>query len=575
MFVLITALVLGIAQQAAPQPQVQEEAAKKGVLRGKAVHALTGEPVRRATVTLQTIPTPKPGSAPVFVGPPQGKSVTSGTDGSFVFEELEEGSYRLYAEKAGFVRTSYGASSPNSAGTPLKLISGGELKDLSLRMLPGATVAGMVVDEEGEPLERLQVMVLRKNPSMGRNLWQPLASAQTNERGEFRLTGLTAGSFTVLAQPARFGSLGADSPLQQGKEEFAYTATYHPGVERVEQAQTVKLAVGQELSIGQIRMVKTRVFRAKGKYLGPIPENPNEGMLMLNVREKVDSSMFAAMGFSFGRNRVNPDGSFELSGLKPGTHEVSVMKNTPAGGGMKTVGMAELTISSDNVVDFVVPELQLLAVTGRVRLEGRPDLLERMKLKGTSVQLLPPAGTPMFSGPSRGTIEEDGSFRLADVVPGRYRLNVNVFGAPTYLKVYRLNGKEQSEQEVDLRAGGEIEIVFSTNVAALSGMVEKKEEAASGMVVLERVDGRLSNLQSWFPPQAGVSQDKTFRFLSIAPGEYRAYAFEELDMNLAADAEFLKKFSARAATVKVGEGESGTVTLKQIGKAEVEEAMKQ
>lgn len=537
------------------------------------MHAQTGEPIRRANISVRILPT---GPQMVMTSMQNTKTVTTGNDGSFVLEDLEPGNYQLMGDKAGFVRTNYGATSTTAAPTILRLGAGEELKDITIRMNPTAILTGRVVDEDGEPMERIQVMAMTQSFMSGKKSWMPAANMQTNENGEFRLTGLNAGKYLIMAQALRIGPMGDTGTVQQGKEEYAYINTFHPGVESADQAQQINVGIGQEFHVGQIRLIKTRVYRVSGRFTGAVPDNPNEGMLMLNAREKEPANAMMAMNFVFGRNRVNPDGTFEVTGLKPGQHEIVVMRNS-TGTGMRTVGIAEVVVGSENIKDLVIPELQPVSVTGRVRLEGDAAQVARIPLKNASIMLMPPPGVPMFSNSqNRASLNEDGSFRIDEVIPGTYRLNLNLMGAPTYVKALRLNGRDVMDAEADFRAGGEVEVVFSTKVASVGGQVEKADEnAAAGIVVFERVNAGITSLGNPNPPQGSVNQEGKFQLPILAPGEYRAYAFEALLPGQGSDKDLLKKFISRATAVKVGEGESANITLRQISAAEVAEAERQ
>jgi hypothetical protein len=58
-----------------------------------------------------------------------------------------------------------------------------------------------------------------------------------------------------------------------------------------------------------------------------------------------------------------------------------------------------------------------------------------------------------------------------------------------------------------------------------------------------------------------------FRIGGLAPGSYKAYAWEEVDVNAVRyDPEFVKPYESSAQTVEIGEGSKETASLKQIKK---------
>src|SRR6185369_11487556 len=149
-FLLALALGAAFTQIAAAQTPTPEAEKKKIRLEGS-VLSTTGEPVRKATLRLQSNGPAQPGQPPT--------AYTESTDnaGKYVFEDVAEGRYTLAAEKAGFVTQRYGARATGSTGTVLSLIQGVQLKDLNIKMTPQGVISGKVTDQEGDPLTGGQV----------------------------------------------------------------------------------------------------------------------------------------------------------------------------------------------------------------------------------------------------------------------------------------------------------------------------------------------------------------------------------------------------------------------------------
>ena len=105
-----------------PLAAQQAEQAKPGRIEGKTVHALTGSPVRRANVLLRRAETqPQQGTQPI--------AASSDEEGKFVFENVEPGTYRLSAERTGFLRSEFGARRAGNfapLGTTITVPASGE-----------------------------------------------------------------------------------------------------------------------------------------------------------------------------------------------------------------------------------------------------------------------------------------------------------------------------------------------------------------------------------------------------------------------------------------------------------------
>lgn len=120
-------------------------------IEGRTVNLLSGEPVRRAKLTLRQV-----GGRRVAL------TAVTDAEGRFLFQNAEPGSYLLSAERTGFLRMEYGARSASSAGAPLTLAAGQRLRDLEFKLTPQGVITGRVVDEEGEPLAGVEVAAMRQ-----------------------------------------------------------------------------------------------------------------------------------------------------------------------------------------------------------------------------------------------------------------------------------------------------------------------------------------------------------------------------------------------------------------------------
>ena len=110
-----------------------------------------------------------------------------------------------------------------------------------------------MLDEDGEPLARAMVSVLRQQYVRGEKQLTPAGTDQSDDRGQFRVFGLPPGDYYVsataggveqmlrqLVGPGRGG-------VEQVAESTGYAATYYPGVIAAGDATRVKLTASQEL----------------------------------------------------------------------------------------------------------------------------------------------------------------------------------------------------------------------------------------------------------------------------------------------------------------------------------------
>src|SRR5262249_23610848 len=126
--------------------------------------------------------------------------VDTDVDGRFQFSDLPAGTYRLVAEKAGFVRF---VNDPRRAfERPAAIeIKDGQAASVEIRMHPAAGVGGTIITDAGEPAMNVVVTAQRfPYDATGRHL-PPVQRARTDDRGRFRVHTLPPGDYYVEAGP--------------------------------------------------------------------------------------------------------------------------------------------------------------------------------------------------------------------------------------------------------------------------------------------------------------------------------------------------------------------------------------
>lgn len=160
----------------------------KGVsVSGTVINSQTREPVRRAEVTLMLVQdaaaqgrsgsraggmtlTPGAGPQPAGASKPAPRTVVTGPDGTFLFENVAEGPYRIYVRREGMVA---GRPAPGLSPQQIRVSTGTPVTGLRYSLTPQAVISGRVLDDEGEPVQGVQVMALRRAPPEARSEYTP------------------------------------------------------------------------------------------------------------------------------------------------------------------------------------------------------------------------------------------------------------------------------------------------------------------------------------------------------------------------------------------------------------------
>lgn len=523
---------------------VAQSAPQKCALEGAVVSAMTGAPLSRATVTAWAN---RPGPKPSF---------TSSTDeaGRFSIGNLDAGTYSLRAERTGYIGENYGARSNGRIGTPLDLAAGQTMKDLTIQIAPEGMIYGRVLDDHGEPVPRMPVMVARRRFERGANHLVSFDSGMSQADGSFVLGGLTAGTYYVCALPQNAGSSVAD---REQPERPVFTC--FPNAPDAPSAAAIQVGAGDRFRGAEIRLLRKRLYNINGRVQLP-PEAPANPEIQVSLTGPVGSEVPSSTGGGLNK------GKFEFRGLSPGTyvlhaHSMALDVTDPVTGVKATeflTGKLEVTVADDEMSEAILPLAPGIAIQGKVRIEGA--------LPGSPLPqgfFLPAVGLNAPDGEfiPNAEVDTQGTFRFHGVLPDKYHLRVYNPPEGTYVKSVRWNQDDVTGKDLDLiSGGGSLDILLSPNVATVSGVVHNDDDKPATGVQVQIFLG------DEFIRSDSTDQNGAFRFTSLGPGDYRVFAFEDIQSGLSSEKVFRKAFESTAALVKLEENSRESVELKVISK---------
>jgi hypothetical protein len=177
---------------ATPKPLIPNS-----VIVGRVIDPTTQRGVGGVVVTLNGGPARAPGPS----GPSQltvAPQVLTDSDGRFAFRSLTRGNYSLLAAKSGFSPGAFGRMRPAGPTRPLQLDDGEKLADVTVRIFKLGSISGLVIDEAGEPVVGAPVRLYRRTLVSGRRVLSQSNGTSTDDRGIYRLSGLTASEYVVV-----------------------------------------------------------------------------------------------------------------------------------------------------------------------------------------------------------------------------------------------------------------------------------------------------------------------------------------------------------------------------------------
>ena len=125
-----------------------QSAATHAEISGRVIVA-SGEatPLARALVTI---------SGPTLT---PSRTVITDDEGRFAFRTLPPGRFTIVAARPPFVPTAFGAKRPGRPGTPIELAAGQRKADISIRLVRGSAIAGMIRTSDGASAVGIKVEV--------------------------------------------------------------------------------------------------------------------------------------------------------------------------------------------------------------------------------------------------------------------------------------------------------------------------------------------------------------------------------------------------------------------------------
>jgi hypothetical protein len=519
---------------------------------GLVVNAASGEPLRRASILLMRAE-PTAGEN----GPPLTYSGLSNSSGQFVMKDIEPGKYRLTANRNGYVPLIYGARSQGRGGTTLSLTRQQRLTDVTLKLTPHAVIVGRILDEEGEPVPNARIMLQGYRYIQGRKQLSPAGGGNnTNDLGEYRIFGVAPGKYYLSVTPTVTAPMFAiDRSATAGPEED-YVPTYYPGTTDPTAASQLDVAAGAQLRGVDMTLSKGRTVHVKGHVTHGLPGRQNISVLI------APRNPGGFMG-NLRSNPVDAAGNFDIRNVTPGAYTLTAMIND---GATSRQGRILVEVGSVNLEGLNVVIAAGTTVKGRIHAESEAAPVDLATIR-LMLQPREPANI-MFSVPSQGKPDQDGVFELKNASPDRY--NLTVFGLPagSYVKSIGTDHVDVLASGLDLTSGapGMLEVVISPKAATMSGTIQHPKTGnpvPGASVVLVPQEKERRGQQSFYKTITS-DQDGAFSLTSLAPGEYKAYAWEDVESGAYLDTDFMKPFEGKGEAVTLREGDRKSVPLKLI-----------
>ena len=605
--VLFTLAAIGAAGAAVAQ-RLPLSGSLTPSVRGVVVRWGTSEPVAKATVELRRVES----------GTPAPYVVTTAADGTFAFEAVPPGTYRVVATRSGYVNAEYGQRRPNGLGMTIALAAGQAAPDVRLQMTATAAISGRVHDRFDRPIGNVEVEALKARYRDGRRVLTRVESVQSDDRGEYRLFWLAPGSYFVRARhpdvPESLervtrslgGSrmLGPDPRGQAGPEgspdviaidvsrgvgdpdllprfepdrteKERYFAIYFPGTTDETSASALDLRAGAESTGVDFAIDPLPIQRVRGHVVYESNDEPARSARLQWLSSSGAANAADENPFSpLSQQAVDSDsGSFDL-GLAPGSYTLVAAVNNLVGRTGIQVGYADLE-------DVTISISQGFDLAGRVAIEARAVTsadLAALRISLAMDPALPGLAPTSYSTPlPNGTLTLSagrGDFRVGVAPlltvpggPGFGPMRTAVVPPPSlqnaYVKSIRLGSADvlNAGLHLDRQPDAPLEIVVGTTPGALEGTVvdATRRLVPNATVALLPDIARRSRADLYKSDSTDASGH--FRLERIPPGAYVVFAWDDVENGEWQNPEFLRAYEERATPIRIGDAAQASVDL--------------
>jgi hypothetical protein len=575
MFAVLFALM---ALAAPPQPPAQgppprdtkpSAPAGSAVVRGRVLASDTGRPLRRARVTVSG---PELGR--------EGRSTSTSLDGRYEIGELPAGRYSIRVTRSGYLPLQYGQRRPLEPGKPLQLIDKQVIDRVDFTMPRSSVISGQITDELSDPVADVQVFAMRSTYFNGRRRMVSVGPpARTDDAGEYRLTGLSPGSYFVVAALRETWTV-----TENGVERtMGYAPTYAPGTASLTDARRVTVAVGQSAGNNNFALMPGVAAGVSGTATDSLGRPLVSRNIML--MQEFGGPTFGMMMLG-GNATTAADGTFSMRSVSPGTYKLvaqTTRDTQTARGTVLELATQQVTIDGADVTNLSLTTSMGWTLEGTVVTDtgGAPDTSPGRF--GVSARLVdpdagtgpggappppPPPGAPGGGVvPDSGRVREDWSFTVVAVF-GAARVRAIVPDGWT-VKAILHDGRDIADTPIEMKSGETltgVQVIVSNRVTTISGQMldDKGAPLVDGTVIAFADDATKWSDGSRWVRAVRPDQQGRYQIQGLPPGDYLAVAVDYVEDGAWNEPEYLDSIRRHGQRLTLSEAESRSLTLKPV-----------
>ena len=331
----------------------------------------------------------------------------------------------------------------------------------------------------------------------------------------------------------------------------------------MQSATPINLPAGTVFSGVDLTVAATRTVRVRGQLINGATGQPaRNANLVLQPRSR--GGIGSRLVQSLRNATINDQGAFEIRSVAPDSYELVGIINDRNN---RMFGVVPLEVGNSDVQNVTVVISPGLSIAGRVSIEG-PNAGangadgSRMRISlrrsGSELQFEP--------GQAGATVQPDGTFTLQQVGPGNYRVNVAGMPRDAYIKFARLGPTDVLNEglHVERQPSMPLEIVLGTDSGTVDGTVTNNKQEPSVNVTVALVPDPAHRNRSELYRSAATDSQGRFHFGGVPPGDYKLFAWEDVDSGAWQDPDFLRPVEERGRLIQISPGGSANAGLRVI-----------
>jgi hypothetical protein len=542
--IYLLAVAIGFSQT---QPPAAQDAGKPGSISGTVRDAGTGTPMPEAEV---------------FVSGESGRAGNTQADaqGHYTFRDLKPGAYRVSA-----MTHAAGAPGPRPYATrPASLGAGQELTSIDFRLEAFGKLSGKVIDDNGEPVAGISVLLVAREYSLGALRYVFAAMANTDDRGVYSLASVPPGRAYLLYAWKNIRQLKpvSDAPAEARLRKRVAAPTFYPSSDSIEGAAPITLRPGESRDGVNIQVLRTTSYCVDGE----VPPTGSEKLEFMIGPAQPTSGMSGDGGFftMMPSGKVGPDHKLRLCELTPGDYQLTLIDSSQGPAGAPPYfGYTKFTIRDQDVHGIAVNTRVPVKVPGEVVWDGtEPAEPVKAKLRFW----LTPLTRSMMGEEISAQPSIPGEFSFSGLLVDGYQ--VRLLGTPREFYVKEMTYGGTSILHAPLQAGGgvgeaHLRVVLGRDGGFLKAKVADKDgnPVAECFVILMPADALSEAALADEIITGQTDQSGAYSSNALAPGKYCALVSSRSINKSPEDVSKLLQARSHAQEIEIGAGATVSVTL--------------